>query len=79
MPRPAHPTNSLFLWDGDQLVWQKSSFSTGGEGECVELATADTPNHIHLRESDQPYEIATTTSRALANLLHAVKAGSLSR
>jgi len=59
-----------------QLTWQKSSFSTGGEGNCVELA-ASAPNHIHLRESDQPHEIATTTSRALANLLHAVKAGSL--
>jgi hypothetical protein len=61
-----------------ELVWQKSSFSTGGEGECVELA-ASALNHIHLRESDQPHQIATTTPHALANLLHAVKAGSLSR
>lgn len=60
-----------------QLTWQKSSFSGGGEGECVELA-ASAPNRIHLRESDQPHEIAATTSHALANLLHAVKAGSLS-
>lgn len=61
-----------------QLTWQKSSFSTGGEGNCVQLA-ASTPSHIHLRESDRPHEIATTTSRALANLLHAVKTGHLSR
>jgi hypothetical protein len=61
-----------------QLAWQKSSFSTGGEGNCVELA-AHTPHRIHLRESDQPHEITTTTAHALAGLLHAVKAGVLSR
>lgn len=61
-----------------QLTWQKSSFSGGGEGECVELA-ASAPYRIHLRESDRPSEITTTTPQALTNLLHAVKAGSLSR
>lgn len=61
-----------------QLVWQKSSFSTGGEGECVELA-ASTPNLIHLRESDRPHQIASITPHALADLLHAVKTGELSR
>jgi hypothetical protein len=61
-----------------QLVWQKSSFSTGGEGECVELA-ATNPDRIHLRESDHPHGIATTTPRALAGLLHALKSGNLSR
>ncbi|MCX4762366.1 DUF397 domain-containing protein [Streptomyces sp. NBC_01275] len=60
-----------------QLVWQKSSFSTGGEGECVELA-APSPGYLHLRESDRPQEIATPTPRALAHLLHALKAGPLS-
>ncbi|WP_155054771.1 DUF397 domain-containing protein [Streptomyces blattellae] len=60
-----------------QLVWQKSSFSTGGEGECVELA-APSPSRIHLRESDHPHEIATTTPHALAALLHAVKDRDLS-
>jgi hypothetical protein len=62
-----------------ELVWQKSSFSTGGEGECVELAAASTPYRIHLRESDQPHGIATTTPRALAGLLLALKSGDLSR
>ncbi|MEU2742290.1 DUF397 domain-containing protein [Streptomyces sp. NPDC007095] len=61
-----------------QLTWQKSSFSGGGNGECVELAAATTSDHIHLRESDQPATIATATPHALANLLHAVKAGNLS-
>lgn len=62
-----------------QLTWQKSSFSTGGEGNCIELAAATTPSRIHLRESDQPYEIATAGPHALASLLRAVKGGNLSR
>ncbi|WP_328555386.1 MULTISPECIES: DUF397 domain-containing protein [unclassified Streptomyces] len=55
-----------------RLIWQKSSFSTGGEGNCVELSAAAT-GHVHLRESDQPYDIATSTPQALASLLHALK------
>jgi hypothetical protein len=55
------------------LVWQKSSYSTGGEGECVELAAAATGAHIHLRESDQPHQIATLPPHTLACFLHAVK------
>ncbi|MEV4863486.1 DUF397 domain-containing protein [Streptomyces ossamyceticus] len=61
-----------------QPVWQKSSFSSGGEGNCIELAAA-TPPRIHLRESDRPDEIATASPRALALLLHTVKGNSLSR
>lgn len=61
-----------------QLTWQKSSFSGGGEGSCVELAEG-TPDHIHLRESDRPNEIAAATPHALAALLVMVKAGSLKR
>ncbi|MGW0531785.1 DUF397 domain-containing protein [Streptomyces sp. NPDC003032] len=56
-----------------QLIWQKSSFSTGGEGECVELAS-DPAGHIHLRESDRPDEVTTVASGALYGLLRALKA-----
>ncbi|MGV9882625.1 DUF397 domain-containing protein [Streptomyces sp. NPDC003006] len=56
-----------------QHRWQKSSFSTGGEGECVELASGPT-GHIHVRESDRPDEIATVASGALYGLLRALKA-----
>ncbi|WP_149830346.1 DUF397 domain-containing protein [Streptomyces tailanensis] len=58
-----------------QLTWQKSSFSTGGEGNCIELAAA-TPSRIHLRESDQPDAIAMATPQVLAEFLHALKADS---
>ncbi|MGW1757039.1 DUF397 domain-containing protein [Streptomyces mirabilis] len=58
-----------------RLTWQKSSFSGGGEGNCVELAAAATSGRIHLRESDQPHEVATTTPHALAGLLNALKSG----
>ncbi|WP_406477455.1 DUF397 domain-containing protein [Streptomyces sp. NBC_01615] len=60
-----------------RLTWQKSSFSTGGEGNCVELAAA-TPHRIHLRESDQPHQLATATPHALAELLNALKGGRFS-
>ncbi|MDV9169690.1 DUF397 domain-containing protein [Streptomyces sp. W16] len=56
-----------------RLAWQKSSFSTGGEGNCMELAAAATGTHIHLRESDHPHHIATLPPHTLAALLHTVK------
>ncbi|MET9059983.1 DUF397 domain-containing protein [Streptomyces antibioticus] len=59
-----------------QLAWQKSSFSSGGEGNCVELA-ASPSSRIHLRESDHPHDTAAATPHALAHLLHAVKRGDL--
>jgi hypothetical protein len=55
-----------------QLVWQKSSFSTGDQGECVELAT-DSTGTVHLRESDNPDHITTTSPSALAALLTTLK------
>ncbi|WP_330304793.1 MULTISPECIES: DUF397 domain-containing protein [unclassified Streptomyces] len=61
-----------------QLTWQKSSFSGGGEGECVELAAAAS-RRIHLRESDRPHAIATTTPHTLAGLLGALKTGRIAR
>jgi hypothetical protein len=56
-----------------QLVWQKSSYSTGRNHECVEVA-ADAAGTIHLRESDAPTTVATTTPPALRALLTAIKA-----
>ncbi|MEU0843272.1 DUF397 domain-containing protein [Streptomyces sp. NPDC005962] len=56
------------------LTWQKSSFSGGGEANaCVELATS--PAGIHLRESDDPGELLTTTRDQLGAFLRAAKAG----
>ena len=60
MPQPRH--------------WQKSTFSGGGEGNtCVELAATRTT--LHLRESDTPNTQLTTSTAALAQLLHGVKSG----
>lgn len=60
--------------------WQKSSFSSGGEGNCIELAAA-TPHRIHLRESDRPtrpprpppapWRTSCTRSRAAASVAEA--------
>ncbi|WP_392967115.1 DUF397 domain-containing protein [Streptomyces sp. LN245] len=55
-----------------RLTWQKSSFSTGGEGNCVELAATAT-GRVHLRESDRPGDVATSTPLALASLFLVLK------
>ena len=53
--------------------WQKSSYSDGGDGnDCLELAS--TPTALHLRESDAPATVLTTTRPVLTNLLHAIHA-----
>lgn len=56
-------------------TWQKSSFSDGNPGgDCLELAVpACAPTHIHLRESDTPATLLTTTPTALHALLTTLK------
>ncbi|WP_329219846.1 DUF397 domain-containing protein [Streptomyces sp. NBC_01485] len=52
--------------------WQKSSFSGFGDGNnCLELASA--PTTLHLRESDTPTTILTTTPTTLAHLLAGIR------
>ncbi|MFI9584548.1 DUF397 domain-containing protein [Streptomyces sp. NPDC052236] len=56
------------------LHWQKSSFSGGGSGEnCIELASA--PAGIHVRESDAPTAVLTTSPAPLRALITALKTG----
>lgn len=58
------------------LNWQKSSFSGGGEGNaCLELAAS--AQAIHLRESDDPTVLLTTTPTGLQALIHSVKTETL--
>ncbi|MET7850674.1 DUF397 domain-containing protein [Streptomyces avermitilis] len=53
--------------------WQKSSFSGGGDGSnCLELSS--TPTTLHLRESDTPTTVLTTTPTTLAHLLAGIRA-----
>ncbi|WP_330348706.1 DUF397 domain-containing protein [Streptomyces sp. NBC_00582] len=55
-------------------TWQKSSFSGSGDGNaCLELAS--TPTTLHLRESDTPTTVLTTTPAALALLLEGIRGG----
>ncbi|MFI9581558.1 DUF397 domain-containing protein [Streptomyces sp. NPDC052236] len=55
------------------LNWQKSSFSGGGEGNaCLELTAS--AQGTHLRESDDPNVVLTTTPDGLQALIHSVKA-----
>ncbi|MEU7702595.1 DUF397 domain-containing protein [Streptomyces sp. NPDC039028] len=34
------------------LAWFKSSYSSGGDGDCVEVATC--PSTVHVRDSKNP-------------------------
>lgn len=52
--------------------WQKSSYS-GDSSNCV-YVTATADNTIHLRESDTPNTILTTTPDRLHTLIHTLKA-----
>ncbi|MET8544574.1 DUF397 domain-containing protein [Kitasatospora sp. NPDC004799] len=57
------------------LAWQKSSFSDADGGStCVELATGG-QDVRHLRESDDPSVILTTSTTQLHAFLLAAQAG----
>ncbi|MER5749219.1 DUF397 domain-containing protein [Streptomyces sp. NPDC002088] len=56
-----------------ELHWQKSTYSGGPQGDCVYLATAPTGT-IHLRESDRPRTVLSTTPASLSALLDHLKA-----
>ncbi|MEV5846771.1 DUF397 domain-containing protein [Streptomyces sp. NPDC051985] len=55
------------------LAWFKSSYSSGGSGDCVEVATC--PATIHVRDSKNPQgPQLTLSSTTWANFLtHAGK------
>ncbi|MGW0945846.1 DUF397 domain-containing protein [Streptomyces sp. NPDC002623] len=56
--------------------WQKSSFSGFGDGNnCLELTA--TPTTLHLRESQDPTTVLTTTVSPLSSLLAGIRAGSI--
>ncbi|MFF8191613.1 DUF397 domain-containing protein [Streptomyces bobili] len=56
--------------------WQKSSYSGPDDGnDCLELAS--TPTTLHLRESDTPATVLTTTPAPLTHLLDAIRAQAL--
>jgi hypothetical protein len=55
-----------------ELNWQKSSFSGGPEGNCVNVATAP-DGTIRLRESDTPRTVITTAPEGLSALLRHIK------
>jgi hypothetical protein len=56
-----------------EIQWQKSSFSTDSEGNCLELATQG--DDILVRESDNPDVIVQTSRAKLAAFLAGAKAG----
>ncbi|MFF7095340.1 DUF397 domain-containing protein [Streptomyces rubradiris] len=59
------------------IQWQKSSFSTDAEGNCLEVAIQD--DVILVRESDAPDMVIRTTRAKLAAFLEGAKAGEFDR
>ncbi|MFE6050899.1 DUF397 domain-containing protein [Kitasatospora sp. NPDC056446] len=55
-----------------QLNWQKSSFSSD-QANCVEIAS--TGELVHIRESDDPDTVVTTTRTKLHAWIRGAKAG----
>lgn len=54
------------------IHWQKSTYS-GDSTNCVYVAAAATGGAIHLRESDTPDTILTTTPAPLHALIRTLK------
>ncbi|MBO7938081.1 DUF397 domain-containing protein [Streptomyces antibioticus] len=56
--------------------WQKSSYSGPDDGNaCIELAYSQAA--LHLRESDCPFTVLTTSVTPVHNLLRAIRDGDL--
>ncbi|MEV5595929.1 DUF397 domain-containing protein [Streptomyces sp. NPDC052496] len=56
-----------------QLTWQKSSYSTHGHDDCVEV-TEKPGGPVLYRESDHPGAVGRATAPSWAAFLRAVKA-----
>ncbi|MFI0260889.1 DUF397 domain-containing protein [Streptomyces sp. NPDC017056] len=59
-----------------ELVWRKSSFSGGGNGDCVETAVGP-GGRVCFREGDEPAVVASTGSGAWKAFVRAVQGGQL--
>jgi Domain of unknown function (DUF397) len=58
----------------DEIHWQKSSYSAGGDGgQCIELAA--TGDDVLMRESDDPGSILTASREKLRYFVLGVKSG----
>ncbi len=69
------PNNSESV-EMSEIQWQKSSYSTDSEGNCVELAQVAC-DAVLLRESDNPGVTVATTPARLRALVQGVKVGTI--
>lgn len=58
----------------NDLEWRKSSMS-GGQSDCLELATVAGTDMVAFRESDDPGVVVVTSRRKLAAFLGGAKNG----
>lgn len=55
------------------LIWQKSTFSGGGDGDhCIEVADTPWPG-LALREGDDPGEVLAAQPTRVAGLIRHLK------
>ena len=63
--------------DLSRVTWRKSSYSSGGGNQCVEVAV--TPDGVAIRDSKDPAGPVHLVSReAFRDLISRIKQGSLS-
>ncbi|MER7482285.1 DUF397 domain-containing protein [Streptomyces sp. NPDC126510] len=55
------------------MIWRKSSYSSGGDGDCVEIATS--PEAVHIRDSknEQGPRLTLSPTTWAAFLTHAAR------
>ncbi len=74
MPKTENARVPLTVDEVSELTWQKSSFSNGSGGMCLEIS-AGPGGQILLRESDRPTELIATDKARLGAFLRGVQAG----
>jgi hypothetical protein len=57
------------------LIWFKSSYRSGGDGDCVEVAVAARPGVVHVRDSKAPRgpQLAVAPSTWVSFLTYATR------
>ncbi|MEU2791102.1 DUF397 domain-containing protein [Streptomyces sp. NPDC007100] len=75
-PSGRHGRHACLACEAEEVVWRKSSFSTGDHGECVEVA-ASSGGPVRFRESDEPAVVASAAPGSWGAFVRALKCGRL--
>ncbi|RLL69311.1 DUF397 domain-containing protein [Streptomyces sp. Z26] len=56
-----------------ELAWFKSSYSSSGDGDCVEVATCPTTVHVRDSKLERSPQLAITSERWQSFLTYAIQ------